>query len=176
MIGGGVIKASQKGSIERKMEKVIPRGTNWIKSSVSSIDPDSNQLTTSDGDRFNYDMLVVTSGVQLRWDLIEGAREALDDESSTVGSIYEKESAEKVSRLREGFGGGKAIFVLPQMPVKCGGAPQKIMYLCEETWKKKNLDSNINFYTSVGNLFPNCPKYAAALKPIAKQKEINVHF
>jgi len=62
------------------------------------------------------------------------------------------------------------------MPVKCGGAPQKIMYLCEETWKNKNLDSNINFYTSVGNLFPNCPKYAEALKPIAKEKEINVHF
>jgi len=63
MIGGGVIKSTQKGSIERKMQNLIPKGTNWIKSSVTSIDPDSNQLTTSDGDKFNYDMLVVTSGV-----------------------------------------------------------------------------------------------------------------
>jgi sulfide:quinone oxidoreductase len=64
------------------------------------------------------------------------------------------------------------------MPVKCGGAPQKIMYLSEETFRKNDVrnKTDLHFYTSVGNLFPNCAKYAAALKPIAAEKGVNVHF
>jgi hypothetical protein len=52
------------------------------------------------------------------------------------------------------------------------------MYLSEETWRKGGLrdSSNISFYTSVGNMFPNCLKYADKLKVIAKEKDINVHF
>jgi sulfide:quinone oxidoreductase len=62
------------------------------------------------------------------------------------------------------------------MPIKCGGAPQKIMYLSEETWRKKKISSNINWHTTVGNLFPNCQKYADALAPIAASKGININF
>ena len=64
------------------------------------------------------------------------------------------------------------------MPVKCGGAPQKIMYLSEESWRKNGVRENcdIHFYTSVGNMFPNCKKFADALYPIAQEKNIDVHF
>ena len=59
----------------------------------------------------------------MRYDQIEGAKEALDDPSSPVGSIYRLDYAYKACKLRENFKGGKAIFVLPKMPIKCGGAP-----------------------------------------------------
>jgi sulfide:quinone oxidoreductase len=38
-----------------------------------------------------------------------------------------------------GFKGGKAVFVLPKLPIKCGGAPQKVMYLAEETFRKNGI-------------------------------------
>jgi sulfide:quinone oxidoreductase len=38
------------------------------------------------------------------------------------------------------------------------------------------LDTDIHFHTSVGNLFPNCAKFASALKPIAEEKNIDVHY
>jgi sulfide:quinone oxidoreductase len=50
------------------------------------------------------------------------------------------------------------------------------MYLSEETWRNKNLGADIHFHTSVGNLFPNCQKFADALKPIAESKGINVSY
>lgn len=52
------------------------------------------------------------------------------------------------------------------------------MYLSEETWRKNGhrKDCDIHFYTSVGNMFPNCAKYADKLKVIASDKNINVHF
>lgn len=36
--------------------------------------------------------------------------------------------------------------------------------------------ADVNFYTSVPNLFPNCAKFAEALGPIADSKGINVHY
>ena len=33
-----------------------------------------------------------------------------------------------MNRMVQEFEGGKLIFTEPQMPIKCGGAPQKIMY------------------------------------------------
>ncbi len=125
-----------------------------------------------------YDYLIVAPGVILRFDRIPGSLEALDDPQSPVCSIYRKEYAYKTSQLRENFSGGKAIFSLPTMPIKCGGAPQKIMYLSEETWRKHGVrkDCDIHFYTSVGNMFPNCAKYADKLKVVASQKGINVHY
>ena len=52
------------------------------------------------------------------------------------------------------------------------------MYLSEETFRTNKVrdQTDVHFYTSVGNLFPNCAKYAAALKPIAQAKNIDVHY
>jgi sulfide:quinone oxidoreductase len=44
--------------------------------------------------------------------------------------------AYKTSVMRESFSGGKAIFTAPNPPIKCGGAPLKIAFLSEETWRK----------------------------------------
>lgn len=125
-----------------------------------------------------YDYLIVSPGVILRWDKIEGAKEALDDINAPVGSIYSLDYAYKTSRLRDNFHGGNAVFVLPTMPIKCGGAPQKIMYLSEDTFRKHGVRKNtdMHFYTSAGNMFPNCMRYADKLKQVAKDKDIAVHY
>lgn len=34
----------------------------------------------------------------------------------------------------------------------------------------------MHWYTSVGNMFPNCPKHADVLEPIAQEKGINIHY
>ena len=52
------------------------------------------------------------------------------------------------------------------------------MYLSEETFRKNGVrdKSEIHFYTSVPNMFPNCLKYAEKLNYIVKEKNINTHF
>lgn len=49
--------------------------------------------------------------------------EALEDPHTPVGSNYRLDFAYKASHFRESFKGGKAVFLLPSMPIKCGGAP-----------------------------------------------------
>jgi sulfide:quinone oxidoreductase len=102
---------------------------------VTKISPSNNTVILNDGSSYTYDYLVVAPGLRTRFDKIEGATSALEDPDCPVGSIYDLEYAYKFSELRDQFQGGQAIFTLPVMPIKCGGAPQKIMYLSEETWR-----------------------------------------
>jgi sulfide:quinone oxidoreductase len=56
-----------------------------------------------------------------------------------VGSIYRLDFAEKLAKMGDRLKSGKAIFTEPAMPIKCAGAPQKILYLWTDKWQKKNL-------------------------------------
>lgn len=75
--------------------------------------------------------------------------------------------------MRENFKGGKAIFTQPPPPVKCGGGPQKIVYLCNDYWKKNNIKANLNFYTFAPSIF-GVPYFAAALQKYADKNGIQV--
>ena len=129
MIAGGVLgNADQAYAKERKyvvrpMESVLKKGINWEKKKIQGFNPEGSELTTEDGSKHTYDILVVASGVSLRYDLIEGAKEALEDHNHPAVSMYDLGLAYKSSRYRDSFEGGKAIFTLPTMPIKCGGAP-----------------------------------------------------
>ena len=71
------------------------------------------------------------------------------------------------------FQGGNALFTLPNTPIKCAGAPQKIMYLAEEIFKDRNVKSNVKFLTSLPVIF-SVKKYADALWDIVKERNISV--
>lgn len=49
-----------------------------------------------------------------------------------------------------------------------------MLYLSEETFRKNGVrkNSEVYWYSSAGNMFPNCAKYADALSVIADKKEI----
>lgn len=102
---------------------MIMKGVKWEQAAVTKYDPEANSVVTSRGETYSYDFLVVAQGNQLRFDMIEGAKEALDDPNCPVGSIYTLDSAFKTSQMREDFKGGKALFTMPVVPIKCGGAP-----------------------------------------------------
>lgn len=153
-------------------------GVNWVQQAVASFQPQQNQITLSNGDIYSYDYLIVNPGLELRFDLIAGSKEALDDKDAPVSTIYTVGGAYKTAALRESFKRGKALYHSPQFPIKCGGAPLKIMFLSEETFRKNGVRDNvqIHYYAATGNFFPPCKKFADALVPIAGSKGISPHF
>jgi len=72
---------------------------------------------------YTYDFLIVTPGVELNFDKIPGMRQALDDPKHPAGTIYSHKYVYKVLDLKTNFKGGKAVFMNPMQPIKCGGAP-----------------------------------------------------
>ncbi len=121
--GGLWSKRMQEKYCSRDISDVLHKELNFVNRGVQTFDPDNNALYTSDGNKYTYDYLVVSSGLQLRWDMIEGAMDALRDPDCPAASMYILPFAQKMSKLRQNFKGGKAIFTVGKMPIKCGGAP-----------------------------------------------------
>ena len=60
---------------------------------------------------------------------IKGLPEALD--TPYVWSNYHASYAPKGRKIIDAFNKGNAVFTFPKPPLKCPGAPQKIMYIAE---------------------------------------------
>ena len=109
---------------------VIPRGAKWIKQRVVSFEPEKNTLTLDDNTSVGYDYLVVAPGIQLNWHEIKGLKETLG--RNGVCSNYSFQTAPYTFECIKNLKSGKAVFHNPHTPVKCGGAPHKIMYLAAD--------------------------------------------
>ena len=65
---------------------------------------------------------------------VKGLPEALGTDG--VGCNYSVKTVNDTFNAIKNFSGGNAIFTLPATPVKCQGAPQKIMYLAEDYFQQ----------------------------------------
>ncbi|EGR30200.1 hypothetical protein IMG5_138190 [Ichthyophthirius multifiliis] len=145
---------------------------------VGGVFPENNKIQTDDGREWTYDQLIIAAGMIPNFNSIKGINEALLDDQCPVGSIYSQDYAVKFSNLVDKFQGGNVIFTEPLHPIKCAGAPQKIIYLTEERiHNKKGIreKTNIEFYKAVNFLF-SVPRYSSVLTQIIKQKNIKLNL
>jgi NADPH-dependent 2,4-dienoyl-CoA reductase/sulfur reductase-like enzyme len=124
----------QKEDSRRNTKDYLPSKARWIQDSVQSFQPEENAVTLRDGRKLHYETLIVASGLQIDWNKIPGLNDALEDASCPVASIYHYRHSEKAQRVLSGLTHGEAIFTVPIGGIKCGGAPQKIMWSWESNW------------------------------------------
>jgi len=144
----------------------IPDDVNWIKDEVATFDPDNNKVITKGGKEVKYDYLVVATGLQYHYEWIKGL--SIDDIGKNgISSVYLNNPAKGTAdggsitwkwfnELKNAAKGGKKPTVIctqPATPIKCGGAPQKILYLSDDFLKRDGLSANFIFATNGGKLF-----------------------
>src|SRR5690625_3938001 len=122
LVGAGTYS---KSKTRRDESSVIPRGVTWIRDRVVGIDPHENEVMTSKSGGVKYEILVAATGLQYDFSLTPGLAEGL--KTGTVCSNYV--DAETTWKNLQNFKGGRAMFTHPATPIKCGGAPQKAMYM-----------------------------------------------
>jgi sulfide:quinone oxidoreductase len=172
IIGGGAYTLKQATKEEKDL---INPSVTWIKDYAASFTPDKNTVTLKSKEKITYDYLVVCPGLQLDWDKVKGLKETLG--KNNVCSNYSVEHVEYTWTTIQAMQGGNAIFTQPPMPIKCAGAPQKIMYLAADRFRKKSiLDKfNIEFYTATPGMF-GVPFFAKALMKVVADYGIKTHF
>jgi sulfide:quinone oxidoreductase len=170
LVGGGVYNAEDTVKPE---QEVIPDSVTWIQDYCQEFIPENNTVVTKQGQRITYDYLVVAAGIQIDWHLVKGLPEALGQ--GGVCSNYAYEQAPKTWEIINQFQGGTAIFTYPNTPIKCAGAPQKIMYLADEAFRKAGVrdKSKIMYCTAGGGIF-GVAAYAKPLMEIVKRKDIDL--
>ena len=172
LVGAG---AADKEESERDMHTLIPKGAEWLQDKVTAFLPNEQKLETAENMSIEYDYLVVAPGIEIDWDRIKGLKDALGTKG--VCSNYSFEHVDYTWDTLRQFKGGTALFTHPASPVKCGGAPQKIMYLVEDYLEKKGLrgQSEIIFGSANPAIF-DVEKYRNALEKVVERKGIEPHF
>lgn len=174
LVGGG---AKPLDASRRPMASLMPPEAKWVKSSVTEFHPDENYVVTADGKKMGYDYLVVALGLDIKYNAVKGLQSLLDDPLSKVSTNYSALYAPKTFQLIQSFQGGNAIFTMPPLPIKCPGAPQKIMYLAEDYWRKHGMrDRSTVMYNSALGVIFGVKKYADSLMKVIRERGIQVNF
>ncbi|MEZ4608330.1 MAG: FAD/NAD(P)-binding oxidoreductase [Deinococcales bacterium] len=172
LVGGGVCPKEES---ERNEASVIPKSCVWIRDYAESFDPENNKVALASGKELSYDYLVVAPGIQIDWNKIPGLKESLGKDG--VCSNYAYEQAEKTWQFISNFKGGNAIFTAPSTPVKCGGAPQKIMYLADDAFRKQGIRDKTNVIAGfAGTVIFGVPEFAKGLSEVVKRKNIDLRL
>ncbi|MEZ6197052.1 MAG: FAD/NAD(P)-binding oxidoreductase [Planctomycetota bacterium] len=172
LVGGG---DARKEDTERDEKDLIPAGVRWIQEGAVEIDGANREVTTDAGRTIGFEWLVVAAGIQVDWKGIPGLAENLGREG--ICSNYSYDSVDYTWECIRSFKSGNAVFTHPATPIKCGGAPQKIMYLAAETFEKNGVakDANIIFGIASPAIFA-VEKYAKTLLEVVERHHIDVRY
>ena len=175
LIASGVY---QPDDVWRKQEDCMPSDIKWIKDSVAAVDPVWNQVTTKNNGKIAYDFLVLTPGIQINWEKVEGITQATLGQGN-AHSIYDFEGAQKTWKAIQEFSktGGRGIYTDTYTKHKCGGAPKKICLLTEHYTRKQGTRETVdlNFYTASKELY-DVPFFTPRLLEIYKERNIPINL
>ena len=172
LVGGGVVK---KEPYRRPEKNYIPSGVEWVHDGAATFHPENNQLKTVGGKTIGYDYLVAAPGIQLNWGDVKGLKESVGQ--GAVVSNYSYDTVDSTWQALQNHKGGTAIFTMPAGMIKCPGAPQKIMWLAEEYFRKHGVrkDSEVIFATAGAGMF-GVPRYREPLDVLVKQRGVTALF
>jgi sulfide:quinone oxidoreductase len=174
LIGAGIW---DKSDITYNRDDYTPDGVKVIKEFAKEFDPKNNSLVTESGKEVKYDYLIIAAGTKLNYGAIkgledigeiystgdyQGAVNAL--QSKGVSSIYFADGAVQTDKNIQKFVADaksgkkvKGIFTHPNTPIKCGGAPKKIMSIThsrlEEAGGSARANADLHFYPNGGAMF-----------------------
>ncbi len=157
----------------RPMKSLIPKGVAWYQEFAKSFNPESNEVISENGKTFQYKYLIVCPGLKIDCSLVDGLKDSIDKGvicSNYTNPIFTWE-------VIKNFKGGTALFTQPTTPIKCGGAPQKIMYLAEEAFNKTGVRNKTNVtFATAGSVIFGVKPIAKTLMEVIDRKNIQLNF
>lgn len=160
---------------QRPEADFIPPGVDWIQENAQKFQPQSNSIVTESSETLTYDYLIVATGLELNYDSVPGVTESLG--KNGVITIYHQDQVNAAQDAIRNFKGGNAIFIMPPVPIKCAGAPQKIMYLADDVWRQTGVRERTKIiFAATGPSIFGIKEFAGPLMEVIKRKGIETKF
>lgn len=177
LVGAGVWTI---GAIMNESKDFFPDSAKWVQDSVAEFDPDNNKVITSKGESISYDFMVLATGLQLNYNAIEGLNQDMIG-SRGLSSVYFADGATKTWALMQDFVNKaknkevQGLFTHPNTPIKCGGAPKKMIFLTRsrllDVGKTARKNATLTFLPNSGKMF-GVPEYHDAIVKQFKDKDL----
>jgi len=103
-------------------DKIAASGVTVIQQAAAKVDPQKRAVTLADGNSLGYDRLVLSPGIDLRFDALPGY-----DEAASAKMPHAWKAGEQTMLLRRQIeameDGGTVVIAVPAAPLRCPPAP-----------------------------------------------------
>jgi sulfide dehydrogenase [flavocytochrome c] flavoprotein subunit len=122
--------------------KITAGGVTVIPQAATKVDPQARTVALADGNALNYDRLVLSPGIDLRFDALPGY-----DEAASAKMPHAWKAGEQTMLLRKQIeamaDGGTVVIAVPAAPLRCPPAPYERASLIAHYLKTKKPRSKV---------------------------------
>lgn len=145
--------------VQKPRKDFIPSRVKLARAAVERVDPEAKQVYLSGGATLAYDYLVIATGTSPRPEQTPGMA---DDMGGDVHMFYTFDGAMALRERLTRFDGGRFVFHLTELPIKCPVAPLEFQFLADAYFNDRGIRDDVQF-TFV------TPLEGAFTKPIASK-------
>ncbi len=129
-------------TITHNYESLRKRGVSVIQKMVTEVDAKSKSIILQDGTRIDYDRLVVSTGIDFKYDEIEGYSEEV---ANTILHAWKAgpQTKKLYQQIRDMKQGGTFVIAPPRNPFRCPPGPYERISLIASYFKEHNPTAKI---------------------------------
>lgn len=166
LVGSGEVELE---STWKRMDKVMPKGSEWLQENVEKLDPTA-RVVTAGNYNIEYDFLVVAMGIKLDYEAIEGLPEALGTNGICTNYLvdYVEYTYETLKEVKT----GNIIVTKPKSKIKGGVSAENSLFTMDDFLKSKDSSADIIFRSGKPEIF-EVKKYDDSLREQMDGKNID---
>jgi sulfide:quinone oxidoreductase len=122
-------------------KRFLPHGVELVLGEIDRVVADENRVVLCDGRELGYDQLVIASGTSPRPDQTPGM---LGDEwRRNIFDFYSLDGAVALRDKLAGWGAGKLVVQIVDMPIKCPVAPLEFTFLADAFFHERGMRDKV---------------------------------
>jgi sulfide:quinone oxidoreductase len=151
----------------------LPSAGKLVNERINKVVPELNQVELENGEKLDYDLLIIATGSRICPDEIEGM--VCDHWHKEIFDFYTYEGSCALGEKFKTWEGGKLVVHIAEMPIKCPVAPLEFAFLADAFFEERGIRDkvDITFVTPLGGAFTK-PRASKKLGYLLEEKKIKV--
>ncbi len=143
---------NKPSEIRRSRREFIKPGIDFVISEITGVDWDKQEIATATEGRFQYDILIMSTGCDIKIDEVEGLEEGWGKD---IHGFYRFGDCQELRKALKSFKGGKLVINIAEMPIKCPVAPLEFAFLADWYFHTREIRNKveIEFVTPLAGAF-----------------------
>jgi sulfide:quinone oxidoreductase len=151
----------------------IPLGVDYLQAEIDRVEAENNRVLLGSGERVNYDVLIVATGVKIAPEQTEGMLGS--DWGARAFDFYTFQGASALHHALRAWKGGRLVVHVTQMPITCPVAPLEFAFLADSWLIDRRLrdKTELVYVTPQSHAFTS-PIAAEVLGHLVEKKRIKL--